>query len=211
LRAPPDPAVPESLQLQPALSVQICYVGDVDTGRRLLAPLTDAFPPVVDLVAPMPYAVHQTLNDPGTPWGQQVFLKSANLKELSDPVVEIIVRYAAEATSPQTLVPINAWGGAISRVAEDATAFGHRDSKFTIYIFAMWSDPTDDDRHIEWSRSFHTALRPYMNGIYVNEMGPDERIHEAYSPSTLARLVQVKNEYDPTNFFRMNQNIKPTN
>ncbi len=210
LTAPPEPFVPEALQLRPAVAVQIIYVGDIDAGRSLVAPLTDAFPPAVDLVGPMPYTAHQKLNDAGTPWGRQVFLKSANLKELSDPVIEIITRYAAEATSPMTIVPLNSWGGAISRVPEDATAFGHRDTKFTIYIFAMWADPSDSDRHIEWSRAFHNALRPHMNGIYVNEMGPDERIHDAYSTATLARLVAVKNTYDPTNFFQMNQNIKPT-
>jgi FAD/FMN-containing dehydrogenase len=139
-----------------------------------------------------------------------VFLKSANLKELSDPVIEIIARHAADATSPRTMVPINSWGGAISRVPEDATAFRHRDTKFTIYIFAMWTEPSDSDRHIAWSREFHHALRPHMNGIYVNEMGPDERIHDAYSTATLARLVELKDKYDPTNFFRMNQNIEPT-
>ena len=181
MTAPPEPFVPEALQLQPAVGVQICYVGDIETGRTLVAPLTDAFPPAVDLVGPMPYTVHQALNDPGTPWGRQVFLKSANLKELSDPVIEIITRYAAEATSPMTIVPINSWGGAISRVPDDATAFGHRDTKFTIYIFTMWTDPSDSDRHIAWSRAFHKALRPHMNGIYVNEMGHDERIHDAYS------------------------------
>src|SRR4051812_48794951 len=111
MTAPPEPFVPEALQLQPAVGVQICYVGDVDAGRSLVAPLTDAFPPAVDLVAPMPYTVHQALNDPGTPWGRQVFLKSANLKELCDPVIEIITRYAAEATSPMTIVPLNSWGG----------------------------------------------------------------------------------------------------
>ena len=73
-----------------------------------------------------------------------------------------------------------------------ATAFGHRTTKVTIYIFAMWDDPTDSDRHIAWSRAFHDTLRPYMNGIYVNEMGPDERIHDAYPPATLARLVEIK-------------------
>ncbi len=210
LTAPPEPFVPEALQLQPAVGVQVCYIGDTDVGRAIIAPLTDAFAPAVDLVAPMPYTVHQQLNDGATPWGRQVFLKSANLRELSDPVIEIIVRSFTEVTSPMTIVPLNAWGGAISRVPDDATAFGHRDTKFTIYIFAMWADRSDDDRHIEWSRAFHDALRPHMNGIYVNEMGPDERIHDAYSPTTLARLGAVKHTYDPTNFFRMNQNIRPT-
>ena len=98
------------------------------------------------MVGPMPYTVHQALNDPGTRWGRQVSLKSANLKELSDPVLEIITRYVAEKTSPLTMVPINSWGGAINRVPDDATAFGHRDTKFTIYIFTMWTDPSDSDR-----------------------------------------------------------------
>jgi FAD/FMN-containing dehydrogenase len=74
----------------------------------------------------------------------------------------------------------------------------------------MWPDPSDSERHIEWAREFHTALRPNMNGAYVNELGQEGRVHEAYPPPTYARLVEVKNTYDPANFFRMNQNIKPT-
>ena len=210
LTAPPEPFIPEWLQHQPAVAVQVCYVGDIDEGQRCVAPLRTALPPAVDLVGPIPYTVHQQLNDPGTPWGRQVFLKSANIKEMSDDVIDILVDRVAHTTSPMTLVPINAWGGAISRVANDATAFGHRDSKFTVYIFTMWADPDERDRHIHWARAFHEALRPHMNGIYVNEMGPDERVHEAYSSTTYARLVDVKNTYDPTNFFRMNQNIVPT-
>ena len=209
LTAPPEPFVPVELQGQPAVGVLVCYVGDVATGQRLVDPLRQTFPPAVDLVAPMPYEAHQTLMDATTPWGQQVFLKSANLKELSDAVIDTLVDHASRATSPMSLVPINSWGGAISRVPEDATAFGHRDSKFTVYIFAIWPDPADDDRHVAWARAFHNALRPHMNGIYVNEMGTDERVHEAYSAATYARLVEVKRTYDPTNFFRMNQNIKP--
>ena len=210
LTAPPAPFVPPSLQGQPAVAVQICYVGDIEAGQRLVAPLRERFPPAVDLVGPMPYTVHQRLNDAGSPWGQQVFLKSANLTALSDAVIEIVVRYATQPTSPMTIVPINAWGGAISRVAEDATAFGNRNSAFSIYIFTIWPEPSDRGRHIAWARAFHTALRPHMNGIYVNELGQDERVHEAYRPATYAQLVEVKNRYDPTNFFRMNQNIQPT-
>jgi FAD/FMN-containing dehydrogenase len=210
ITAPPAPFVPDALRLQPAVGVSICYVGDIDTGQRLVAPLREALPPAVDLVGPMPYTVHQRLNDASTPWGRHVFLKSANLTGLSDEVIDIVVRYATQPTSPMTIVPINAWGGAISRVAEDATAFGHRNSAFSIYIFAIWPDPSDHERHVEWARSFHAALRPHMNGIYVNELGQDERVHEAYTPETYARLVAVKNRYDPENLFRMNQNIKPT-
>ena len=210
LDAPPEPFVPEAMHGQPAIAVVVCYVGDLDDGERCVAPLRKSLPPAVDLVGPIPYEAHQQLLDGGTPWGRQVYLKSANLKEMSDVVVDVIVAHVAQATSPMTLVPINAWGGAISRVPNDATAFGHRDSKFTVYIFTIWDDPDERDRHVHWARAFHEALRPHMNGIYVNEMGPEERVHEAYSATTYARLVEVKNAYDPANFFRMNQNIAPT-
>src|SRR5947209_5435640 len=102
--------------------------------------------------------------------------------------------------------------GESSRRAENATGpmSEQRDTKFAIYVFAVWPDPSDGDRHIEWARAFHEALRPHMNGSYVNEMGQEGRIQEAYPPATYERLVQVKNQYDPTNFFRMNQNMKPT-
>jgi FAD/FMN-containing dehydrogenase len=210
ITAPLAPFVPDHLQGRPVVAMVICYVGDIQAGQRLVAPLREAFPPAADLVEPMPYAVHQKLMEAATPWGQQVFLKSANLTALSDEVIDILVRYATRPTSPMTLVPINAWGGAISRVPEDATAFGHRDSRFSVYIFAIWPDASEGDHHIAWARAFHTELRPYMNGIYVNELGQDERVHEAYPPATLARLADVKHQYDPTNFFRMNQNINPT-
>ena len=103
LTAPPEPLVPDNLQGQPAVGILVCYVGDTATGQRLVAPLREAFPPAVDLVGPMPYEVHQTLMDATTPWGRQVFLKSANLKELSDEVIDTVVDYASRATSPMTL------------------------------------------------------------------------------------------------------------
>ena len=100
---------PGELQGQPAVGVLVCYVGDIATGQRLIDPLRQTFPPAVDLGAPIPSEVHQTLMDAATPWGQQVFLKSANLKELSDAVIDTLVDYASRATSPMTLVPINSW------------------------------------------------------------------------------------------------------
>ncbi|HZU14266.1 MAG TPA: FAD-binding oxidoreductase [Chloroflexota bacterium] len=210
MTAPPAPFVPESLRLQPAVGVIVCYVGDIETGQQLIAPLRAALPPAADLTGPMPYTVLQSLIDDAAPWHQQVFLKAANLTGLSDDVIDTIVQYGTHLTSPLSIVPLNPWGGAISRVPEDATALGHRDTAFSVYIFAVWPDPADSERHMAWARSFHEALRPHMNGTYVNELGQEGRVAEAYPPATYARLVEVKNRYDPTNFFHMNQNIKPT-
>jgi FAD/FMN-containing dehydrogenase len=210
LTAPPLPFVPESLQLQPAVGVIVCHAGDIGAGQALVGQLREALPPLVDLVQPMPYTVLQTLLDAAAPWHMQVFLKSVNLTELSDEVIDIIVKYGTQPPSPLSIVPINPWGGAISRVPEDATAFGHRDTAHGLYIFAVSADPADTERHIAWARAFHAELRPYANGTYVNELGQEGRVQEAYPPATYARLVEVKNRYDPTNFFRMNQNIAPT-
>ena len=98
------------------------------------------------------------------------------------------------------------------RVGEHDTAFSHRDTPFDIDIFAIWTDPRESDAHMKWGRGFGAALQPFSRGVYVNEMGSegDERIRAAYNAKSYARLVALKNTYDPTNFWRMNQNIKPT-
>ena len=146
----------------------------------------------------MPYTVHQQLNDPGTPWGRQVFLKSANLKELSDPVIEIITRLRRQddlADDDGADQPVGRGDQPRRRRRDGVRAPRHEVHRST----SSRCGPTRpmSERHIDWARAFHDALRPHMNGIYVNEMGPDERIHDAYSAATLARLVEVKNDVRP--------------
>jgi FAD/FMN-containing dehydrogenase len=103
-------------------------------------------------------------------------------------------------------------GGAIGRVGEHETAFGHRDAAYDYVIYSMWTEPGESDRHIQWTRDFAAAMQPFSLGVYVNEMGNEgeDRVRAAYNPETYARLVALKNKYDPTNLFRLNQNIKPT-
>jgi FAD/FMN-containing dehydrogenase len=105
-----------------------------------------------------------------------------------------------------------ALGGAVSRVPPSATAKGHRDALFALQVIAAWTDQEDAARHVRWARDLWTALRPFAaRGIYVNLLAEDERerVREAYSPDAWERLVAIKGRYDPTNLFRLNQNIPP--
>lgn len=103
--------------------------------------------------------------------------------------------------------------GAISRVDDAASAFGHRSARLILNINARWSDPGESPRHIEWTRALFEALQPYSGGgVYVNFLGNEgqDRVRHAYGEAKYQRLVELKNRWDPTNFFRINQNIEPT-
>jgi FAD/FMN-containing dehydrogenase len=210
--APPAPFVPAHLHGAPVVGFALCHVGPLEEGRRAVERLRAFGPPVVDLLGPMPYTAVQRMFDDGMPFGRHVYLRSDHLTDLSDEVIKVCVQRAVAATSPLSVVVIIPLGGAVARIGEHDTAFSHRDTPFDIDIFAIWTDPQESDRHLQWGRSFGAALRPFSRGVYVNEMGieGEERIRAAYNPANYARLVKLKNTYDPTNFWRLNQNIKPT-
>jgi FAD/FMN-containing dehydrogenase len=211
LTAPPAPFVPEHLHFQPMIGVLVCYAGSPEEGMQVVAPLRAFAQPAVDLIGPVPYTVVQQMLDGSAPWGMHVYLKSAHLTGLPDAAIDTIARHASAMTSPFSVIPISPLGGAVGRVGEHDTAFGHRGTAFDIQIFGAWTDPAEHDRHVAWVRDFSAALRPFTHGVYVNELGSegDERIREAYNPATYERLVALKTKYDPENLFRLNQNIKP--
>jgi FAD/FMN-containing dehydrogenase len=211
LTAPPAPFVPEHLHFQPMIGILVCYAGSIADGEQAVAPLRAFAQPAVDLIGPVPYTAVQQMLDGSAPWGMQVYLKSAHLTGLPDEAIDIIVRYAGAMTSPLSVVPISPLGGAVGRVGEHETAFGHRGTAFDIQIFGAWTDPAEQDRHVAWVRDFSAALRPFAHGVYVNELGNEgeDRVREAYNPTSYQRLVALKTTYDPENLFRLNQNIKP--
>jgi Berberine and berberine like len=210
--APPAPFVPKHLHGVPMVGLALCHVGSLDEGRRAVERLRAFGPPLVDHLGPMPYTAVQRMMDEAMPFGRQVYLRSDHLTGLCDDVIATCVQHAAAMTSPLSMVVINPLGGAVSRVGEHDTAFSHRATPFDIVIFAIWTDPGDGDQHLKWGRGFGAALQKFSEGVYVNEMGSEgeERIRAAYHPANYARLVALKNTYDPTNFWRLNQNIKPT-
>jgi FAD/FMN-containing dehydrogenase len=212
LTAPPAPFVPEPARGKPIVAVLCCHCGSIDAATRDLAPLRAFGPPAADLVQPMPYVAVQQLVDAGAEYGaHHVYLKSDHLADLADPAIDAIVEHAAKMTSPASIVLVLPLGGAVARVSDDATAFGHRGAGWDYNAYAMWSDGREPDRHIAWARAFSAAMQPFAIGAYVNEMVDEgeERVRAAYPPATYRRLAELKKKFDPTNLFRLNQNIRP--
>lgn len=188
-----------------------CYVGPIEEGERLLKPLREFGPPVADLVAPIPYTTLQTMFDGAFPFGRQNYWKSGFLADMSDDALQIIVSRAAAVPSPTSMVMIENYHGAYSRVAQDATPYGNRDAHYDLLILSSWDDPAEADKNISWTRSFYEAVQPHLSEkAFPNLMGQDEmadRARLAYGEN-YTRLAEIKSKYDPTNFFHLNMNIR---
>jgi hypothetical protein len=213
-RAPAVPFLPPAMHGLPVIVVTACYSGSIEEGERVLRPLRTFDSPLVDLIAPKPYLTHQAMFDATVPHGWHYYWKSWELPMLGDDVAEVLVGHAAAATSPLSYCIIFQLGGAVGRVGEDQTAYGRRSIAHNVNINAVWTpDDATPARHIDWARDFWSALEPFApGGVYVNFLGDEgnDRVKAAYGPDTYGRLVGLKNRYDPTNLFRLNQNIPPT-
>ena len=211
--APPAPFLPKEVHGQPVVGIGVCYAGSVAAGEAVVRPLKEFGSPLVDLIGPKPYTTHQTVLDAASPSGRRYYWKSEYLSELSDDAGQTLIKYAANLSSPMTAVLVFQLGGAISRVGEHETAAGNREAAYVLNIQSAWEDAEQSDKHIEWTRAFWRDMRPFSSGgVYVNFLSEgegDARVRAAY-PGNYERLVELKNKYDPTNLFRMNQNIKPT-
>jgi len=197
----------------PMCAIFVCYNGPIDAGEQVVRPLREFGPPVADQIQPMPYTVLQTVLDAATPSGVRNYWKSSFLKGLSDDAIDTIVDHFGTVTSPRSIVFIEHPHGAASRVNKDETAFSHREGQYSLLIMPAWIDPGEDEIHIRWGREFLEAMQPFaVDGVYGNYLSEDEegRVKAAYGTTTYQRLVTLKNKYDPTNLFRLNQNIKPT-
>lgn len=212
--APPLPVVPENLHGKPIVALVPMYTGSIAEGEKVLRPIREFATPVLDTVSPKPYVAHQKMFDPALPHGRHYYWKSHKLGPLSNAMIDIIVEQAGRITSPLSTVPIFTQGGAVGRVSEAGAAFPNRDAAHDINIVAAWMpDDPEPNRHIEWVRGFFGALEPHSRGVYVNFTSddPGERVRSrAYSPDQWSRLVALKARFDPTNFFRLNANIPPT-
>jgi FAD/FMN-containing dehydrogenase len=211
ITAPPAPFVPEALHWQPTLAVVPCYVGDVEDGERALRPLREYGPPAADLVEPTPYVVLQRLIDETYPPGRHVYVKSEWLRTLDDATIDIAVEAAGNFLGSMTQILFHQMGGAVARVAADVTPFGGRDAAYMATIISVWeAGDFHVEKHIDWTRDLWDRLQPWSTGgAYVNHMGDegDARVRAAYGPEKYERLAALKRDYDPTNFFRLNQNI----
>ncbi len=209
----PEPAafLSDRIQQAPLVAVHVCYCGPPDRGEQIVRPLRSFGEPVRDLVSTMPFLKLQSQLDAGAPPGLLNYWKSAYLKSLDDDCMNVILRHFHAAPSRLTQIHIQHLQGAMGRVAEDATAFSHRDALCVLNIVSKWTDPAENGKNVAWTRSLSTALEPHAAGAYVNFMGDEgqDRVRAAYSAGNYQRLVQLKERYDPDNFFSLNQNIRP--
>jgi len=201
----------------PIVGMNICYNGPIAEGERVVRPLRSAGSPVLDQVGPIPYTAAQQLLDSFYPFGLQSYWKSSFLKEISDGAIDTMVAYCGRRPTPICHGIIeHQLGGAVRRADREATAFAHRDVEYSFMSLGVCADPGDAEICVRWAREFWAAMQPYSTGgVYVNYLGREadegpERIKAAYGPEKYARLVALKNKYDPTNLFRLNQNIKPS-
>jgi FAD/FMN-containing dehydrogenase len=212
-KAPPAPFVPAHLHGRPVAVIAVCYAGRLEEGERVLAPLRGFGEPLVDTVGPTPYTTQQGMFDASVPHGLRYYWKSDYLGELSDAAIDTLIAHAWRAPSPMSYTIMFHLGGAIRRVGAAETAFEDRRAHHALNINAVWSAPCASDQHMAWARNFWEAMRPHATGgVYVNFLDDEgeERVKAAYGAAKYARLVALKKAYDPTNLFRLNQNIRPT-
>ena len=196
----------------PAVVILIAYGGSLDDGERLLQPLREFGPPMADQVGPLPYTALQSIVENFNPPGLRNYWKSNYLQDLSDGAIDVLVDHYATVPAPYTHLVIEHLGGAVSRMGPDETAVDHREALYNFLIVGMWADAAEDAKVIGWVRELWEALQPFScGGLYVNYEADHNvsRVKAAYSPAKYARLVAVKAKYDPTNLFRLNQNIPP--
>ena len=196
----------------PALDVIVCYCGAIGEGEKVLRPLRSCGSPMVDTVAPVPYATVQNLLTAVFQPGRLHYWKAGFVHSFSDDAIETIVDFFAD-TVPGffAAIAIEHLGGAVSRVRPQDTAFRHREAQHSLLVLRMWEDPTDSETNIDWARRCYRTAEPFLeSGAYVNYLGDEgeAKIRAAYGDN-YERLAAIKNKYDPTNFFRLNQNILP--
>jgi hypothetical protein len=212
LKAPRQPFIPVEHQGQPVALFAVCWPGDPARGVELLRPFTDYRPPLVDSLRVLPYVELQSMFDVGSRPGFGNAWRSPFLRAIDDAAIEVIVEHAARMPTPLSQVLMTNIGGAVRRVAADATAFPHREAPFYLEVIGKWA-PGEDGGPVEaWAEAFDAALRPWSTGYtYVNFL--DERdgspVGAAYDPPTLARLGELKRRYDPADVFRRSHPVVP--
>lgn len=209
--APLGEFVPQNLRGKPAIAIIICCTGDPAEGARAMRPILD-LGPAFGLSQPMPYVAVQSLLDASNQPGRRNYWKADMYPALPDEALESLLAASAAPASPHTVVLLQPLGGAVHRMPDGATAIGWRRARWATHVLGMWLDPADDERNIAWVRRVDSALKPWaQEGTYLNYLGDEgpARVAQSFG-AHYGRMVDLKNKYDPANFFRLNQNIRPT-
>ena len=205
LSAPPAPFVPPEAVGAPILSLVIAWFGDHSVGEKVIAPIRD-LGAMIDIVQPMPYVALQSMIDGGNDFGLRQYWSAAYVEKLAPSMLDDTVELALNRPSPMSNVILAPMGPAVNRVAQDETAFGHREAGWLYHPLAQWSSPDEDAANIAWAKNLSAAVQPYTTkGTYLNvdgEAGNAERTRFAFGDAAYARLSAVKRQWDPDNVFR---------
>ena len=214
--APDELALDAALIAEPSgrrfFTVSACYSGSIEEGRRIVEPLQTYGTPIEERFAPTSYLQIQSANDATFQRGRRYYWKAHLLRELTDDAIDALLESYAEAPSNESFVSLQHVGGAIARVPRSETAYVNREALYDCFPISIWDDPHDDDANIAWTREMWTRMKPYSSGgVYVNNLGDEgeDRVKAAYGEN-YPRLAALKSKYDPTNIFRLNQNVPPT-
>jgi FAD/FMN-containing dehydrogenase len=210
-RAPPLPFLSPDVHGKEIVALAVFYAGEPAQGERLIEPLRGFGTPHGEHIGVQPFVAWQQAFDPLLTRGARNYWKSHNLVQLGEATNDTIIEYAGRLPSPHCEIFVGTMGGATARVAPEAMAYSSRDAQYVMNVHTRWESPGEDERCIAWAREFFRKTQPFASsGAYVNFLTQDEseRIPFAYGPA-YQRLVELKKRYDPTNFFRLNQNIRP--
>lgn len=204
---------PEGIQGKPFVLIGAMYAGPVEEGMRVMEPLRTFAEPLIDFSGIMPYREAQVILDEDYPDGMRYYWKSLNLSRLDNEVLDRLVGHARR--QPSRLSTMDLWhiGGAVRRVTDDESAFHGRQAAFLLNPESNWEDPANDELNIAWVRDTIADMQKYSDGSrYLNFPGfqeeGDDMMRKAFG-NKYQRLAELKHKYDPTNFFCLNQNIKP--
>ncbi|MDS0478592.1 FAD-binding oxidoreductase [Natrinema sp. 1APR25-10V2] len=211
IHAPPLPVVPEEWHGEKVTIFATCYAGAIDDGEAALQPLRDIGDPIVDLIGPQPYADWQQTFDGSAEPGARNYWKSHNFAELTDGMIDNYIEFGEKLPTDATEMGLIHIGGAVNDVPVDATAYPHRDTEYIMNLHTRWEDPKQDEECIGWARDMHEAMAFYATGgVYVNFVPEESGQQQAAYRENYDRMVEVKNEWDPENLFRLNHNVEPT-
>ena len=208
--APPAPFIPAAAHGRLAIFAFVAFVGDGEAATRAIAPLRSLATPIADMVKPGPYLSMYPPEDPNyrpTAVARTMFVNGIDLG-----AARVIHDSLSRSDATTRVAQLRVLGGAMARVPADATAFAHRSKPMLVNIAAFYESDTDREVRRKWVQEFSHALQPRDEGAYVGFLTDDgqARIRAAYPGATWDRLAAIKKQYDPTNLFRLNQNISPT-
>src|ERR671917_142077 len=206
--APPMPFLPAEAHGELVIMAMMVYAGEVDEGERVVAPFRALATPLIDTVGPKPFP---EVDEPMGPGPDEEVARSLFMDSFDGNAAETIVEYLRASSAPMAVAQLRTLGGAMARVPVGATAFAHRRRRIMVALGAVYARREETAEHEDWVTRFAAALEQGDAGVYVNFLGDEGegRVREAYPASTWDRLARIKGRYDPTNLYRLNQNIAP--